>query len=193
MSSINVLFYSNNCPGSQTLIALMKDEGLFKYFHIVCTDNNPDVPKEIKFTPTLIVKNIPTPYVAGDAFVWLNKMKQWKLNEQIKRMNAMQKKHLEKTNMVFKDESSVLEFSKEEMGSGSDIYSYLEYDDALQQSYFDFNNIGKEIIYTPSGESEKLSEMEHKKLQNRLTNERTKQDIDFKRSIESFKNEMIKR
>ena len=80
MSEINVLFYSNNCEGSKQLIFLMKHEKLDKYFHFICTDNNTKIPHQIKLTPTLIIRNVPTPYVAGEAFAWLSKIKQWKIN-----------------------------------------------------------------------------------------------------------------
>lgn len=199
MSSINVLFYSNNCAGSQTLITMMDNEGLLKYFHSICTDNNSQVPPEIKMTPTLIVKNIPTPYVAGDAFAWLSKMKQWKLNEQIKNMNNLQKQHLEKmnNNLVKNDDLSIKEFIKDEMGGSSDTYAYyLDVDSqatALQHSYFDYNNIGKEVICTPSLETDKIGEAEHKKLRTMLEHERKKQNSDIKKNIESFRQEMSRK
>ena len=195
MSSVNVLFYSKKCEGSTTLMRIMENEKLLKFFNLICTDNNPDIPPQIKFTPTLILKDVPVPYVAGDAFAWLNKMKQMRINNEIKKMNEKQKQHFEKISNVMnkEEETSILEFSKEEMGDTPDLYSYLDYDDAIQHSYFDCKNLGKEAILTPKDKSEKMSESEYKKLQGRLKNERSKQDTDFKRSIESFKIEMSRK
>lgn len=191
MSTLNILFYSNKCMGSQSLISLMQNEGLFKYFTPICTDDPKNIiPKEIKVTPTLFVKNIPTPYIAGDAFTWLDKMKQWKLNEQIKRMSEMQKKH---SNIDDSNETKLLEYSKDEMGGISDNYAYLDFDDAIQHCYFNYENIGKENIFTAEDDVEKISATEQKKLQDNLKKERMNQEKEFKKNIDDFRKEISRR
>src|SRR5580704_4177731 len=96
--SANILFFSNACQGSQALLSLMQGENLTKFFHLICTDNNSKIPPQIKVTPTLIIKGIDTPYVAGDAFVWFSKIKQWKIQMMMQKMSNMQKQYLQANN-----------------------------------------------------------------------------------------------
>lgn len=197
MSSVNILFYSNNCPGSQHLISLMQQEKLTRFFYMICTDNNPKVPLQIKVTPTLIIKGIPTPYVASDAFVWFSKIKQWKMHMLMQRASAAQQQYLQNinNNLVTKD-SSVLGFSQAEMEGLSDIFAYLQNDNAMPHSYFTCNNLGQENIFTPPLEDGqykvkenakyKISATQQKELHNNLEMERRKQDDAFKKNIDNF-------
>ena len=203
MSTINVLFFSNNCHGSQTLITLLKNEGLLRFFHTICTDSNPNIPPAITVTPTIIIRGNATPYVAGDAFVWMNKIKQWKINEQMKRVSSMQQQYLQgmagnlgmNTNTLNgTGMENVLGFSQEEMSGMSDIFAYLMDDSAIQHTYFDCVNLGKEMIYTAPQEKKKETEEERqagadrqKHVTAKLENDRKKQDKEFKKNIEDFR------
>jgi hypothetical protein len=204
MSAINILFFSNNCPGSQTLITLLKNEGLLRFFHLMCTDNNPSIPPMITVTPTLVIRNVSTPYVAGDAFQWMNKMKQWKINEQMKKMSNMQQEYLQKMagNLGMNNTlTGVAGFSSEEMAGMSDMFAFWNEDNPLQHSYFDCTNLGKEMIYAPPLEEEAAKKnllTEQQREQNarvsndrakKLKQERIEQDNVFKHNIEEFRNQ----
>jgi len=191
MSAINILFFSNVCTGSQILITLLKNEGLLRFFHLICTDNNKNIPPAITVTPTLIIRNVPTPYVAGDAFAWVNKMKQWKLNEQMKRMSGLQQQYLQKIagnlGMNSSEVENIAGFSQEEMSGMSDMFAFWNEENPLQHTYFDCGNIGKEMIYAPPKEESTLSEKKFKENQTKMLQERSKQDAVFKKNIEDFR------
>jgi hypothetical protein len=193
MSSLNVLFFSNHCPGSQTLIILLKNEGLLRFFHTICTDNNPNVPPLITVTPTLIIRNIPVPYVAGDAFAWLNKVKQWKISMQMQKMSGLQQQYLQRMagnlGMNTDGAGNVLGFSQEEMSGMSDIFAYLQGDNAIQHSYFDCVNLGKESICAPDKKDTKISEKSYHEISSKMEADRKKQDAEFKKNIEAFRNQ----
>jgi len=202
MSSINILYYSNNCEGSKQLISMLQSEKLINFFHLICTDNNHQIPPQIHLTPTLIVRGIPTPYVAGDAFAWLAKIKQAKTNVTLQKMNSAQQQCLQNLGT---ENLNLLGFSQSEMNGLSDIFSFFskdssqEFQDALPQSYFPYSNIGQESIFTPPTEdgSYKITKngkcsinaTKQKELQKNLNIERKKQDDLFKKNIETFKNQ----
>ncbi len=204
MSTINALFYSNNCEGSKQLISLMDMENLTRFFHMICTDNNPKIPPQIKITPTLIIRGIPTPYVAGDAFVWLAKTKQWKMSVMMQNMNNVQQQYLQSiNNNLILDKSNILGFSNVEMNGMSDIFSFFsqnlsqECQDSLPQSYFSVNNMGQENIFTPpledgsykinDGGKYKITPVQQKEMQMKMEADRKRQDDFFKQNIDDFR------
>jgi len=187
---MNILFFSNNCEASKVLLSLMQQEKLDRFFHLICTDNNASIPPQIKITPTIIIKGFPTPYAGNDAFTWLSRVKQWKINTQMQRVSASQQKYLQSTNnnLVTTDDSKLLGFSKAEMDGLSDMFAYCNEDHALPQSYFARENIGKETIFTPPNESKlKISEAATKTMRVNLEKERKKQDEAFRQNIDNFK------
>lgn len=207
MSSYNILFFSNHCDGSKQLLSMMQSEQLTRFFHLICTDSNPKIPPQIKVTPTLIIRGVPTPYVAGDAFAWLAKVKQWKMNMMRQRMSTAQQQYLQSidSNLV-QNGPNILGFSQTEMNGMSDIFSFFskhmaqECQDALPQSYFPCNNLGKEFIDTQPLEdgsfkvsdnsAYKINAAKQKELQTNLEMARKKQDENFKQNIDNFRNQI---
>lgn len=203
MSSINILFFSNNCEGSKQLLSLMQQEKLDRFFHLICTDNNSRIPPQIKVTPTLVIRGVPTPYIAGDAFAWLAKIKQWKIRTQMQNINNAQQQYLQSiNNNLNMDKTNLLGFNQTEMNGMSDIFSFFsknikdECQDALPQSYFSCNNMGNENIFTPPLEDGsyklkkntkcKLDSTKQKELCANLEQARKKQDDVFKENINNF-------
>jgi len=204
MSSINALFFSNGCEGSKQLISMMQSEKLTRFFHLICTDNNPKVPSSIRVTPTLIIRGIPTPYVAGDAFVWLAKIKQSKMNMSMQKMNTAQQQYLQSiNNNLVTNDTNLLGFTNDEMNGMSDMFSFFskniseECQDALPKSFFAYDKIGQENIFTPPLEDGtykisdsakcKINAAKQKQLHNNLETERKKQDSVFKQNIDNFR------
>ncbi|AYV85289.1 MAG: hypothetical protein Satyrvirus9_15 [Satyrvirus sp.] len=194
MSQFNILFFSNNCEGSKHLISLMQSENLIRFFHLICTDNNPKIPPQIKVTPTLIIRGVSAPYVAGDAFSWFAKIKQWKINLLMQTISSTQQQYLQSiNNNLVLDDSNILGFSQIEMNGMSDIFSFFsknitqEREDPLPQSFFVFNNIGNENIFTPPKEDIKdIDDKKQKLLCNDLEVDRKKQDTIFKQGMDKF-------
>ena len=205
MNSINILFYSNYCEGSKQLLAMFNTEKLTRFFHLICTDNNPKVPQHITITPTIIISDVPIPYVASDAFAWLAKVKQWKMTSMMQNMNTAQQQYLQNinNNLVPTEKTSILGFSSAEMNGMSDIFSFFsknvaqECQDSLPQSYFTCSNMGQEYIFTPPLEDGsykvkdngkyKVPMAKQKEMQNKLEEERNKQDKLFIQNIANFR------
>lgn len=194
----NVLFFSNNCEASKHLIALMNGEDLMKFFYTVLTDSNPKVPPGIKVTPTIIIAGVPTPYVAGDAFIWFAKIKQWKLNTLMQNVNASQQQCLGLSD----SKSNILGFNPMEMSAMSDMFSFFsknasnECSDALPQSYVSYANITNDNIITPpleggtyrAKDANKINEEKQKALCQKLQMERLDERREFKKNRNNFIN-----
>lgn len=192
--SANVLFFSNNCDGSKALISLLNGEKLTKYFHLICTDNNNKIPAEIKVTPTLIIKGMPMPYIAGDAFVWFSKVKQWKIHTLMQRMSEAQKQHIQTNLGQQQNEPELLGFNKIEMEGMSDMFAFIS-EDNVPHAHFDYTNIGKDVIYYVANENKdkiKIGENKQNEMTKNLESERKKQDQQIKQQIENFKNQYSK-
>ncbi|AZL89427.1 hypothetical protein QKC54_gp0398 [Megavirus baoshan] len=204
MSSINILFYSNKCEGSKLLLSMFQTENLTKFFHLICTDNNPKIPSQIKVTPTIMIRGIASPYEASDAFAWLAKIKQYKYIMTMQKMGNAQQQYLQNITGTV-DSTNVLGFSESEMNGMSDIFSFFsknmaqECQDALPQTFVTCNNLGNDNIFTPPLEdgkyviSEKgkykINASKQKELHNKLEMERKKQDELIKQNIQNFKNQ----
>jgi hypothetical protein len=205
-SAINVLFYSNHCPSSQHLISMMDKENMSHFFHRVCTDTD-KVPPQIKFTPTLIIHGNPIPYVAGDAFKWLAKMKQLKMISQLQKMNNMQQQYMQNiNNNLTAEQMNLLGFSKSEMNVVSDMFSFFsgnmdkECQDALPQSFFTCQDLnkGKDDIFIPpleggsyktgseSTAKNKIKPEKQKELCSNLIKMRQQDDGLFEQSCKNF-------
>lgn len=198
MNNANVFFFSANCEASQLLWSLMQKEGLDIYFTSVCTDNNLKIPNQITMTPSLIIKGSKL-YVANDAFVWLAKMKEWKTRVLMQTASDAQKEHLKSINknLTNNDDEKLLGFSKTEMDGVSDPFSYLKDENAsVPHTYFEFDNIGKEYIFTPplengsyrlkNSENVKLKSDKSLDLMKKMNAERKKQEQEYKGAIDSF-------
>ena len=156
MNTINVIYFSNMCEGSKTLIAMLQMENLARFFHMVCIDGNPRIPAQITVTPTLIIRGCDSPYIAGNAFAWLARVKEWKNKVELQKMNLAQQQHLRSINgNLLADNLDVRGFSSAEMGGMSDIFSFFsknmaqECNEAFPQSFYVCDNLGKDQIFTP--------------------------------------------
>lgn len=211
MSTINVLYYSNNCLTSQRLIAIMRQENILRYFTLCCIDTD-RYPPEIHTTPTLLVKDIPIPYIAGDAFRYIAKLKEWKLRMLMRYATDAQKQHFSRISSNLIAEGDFIGYAKSEMGSISDSFSFYDVDiekenkmGQLPQSYVNYNDIGKDFIETPKLENgthratikkpisqETMTAFENKiratsaSQINDLERARDKQKIEFEDACDSF-------
>jgi len=190
--NINVLFFSNHCEGSQILLSLLQGEKLLRFFKQICTDNNPNVPTEIRVTPTLFIRGIPRPYIAGEAFAWFQKIKQWKNDTLRKRVVNTQRQQMgfdDATDST--DSNQIYGFSKDEMGGMSDMFACIESDTPLSHAHFDCTKMGTEhdrIFYVGAKKDgeEKISESEQKGLSAKIILERQQADAMIKKQIDEF-------
>lgn len=199
MSEYNILFYSNLSETGQALITLMQNENLLRFFHLVCTDNNPNVSPHISKTlPTLIIRGLPTPYVGTDAFSWLARVKQWKHQVMLKKVATEQQQYIQAVNRNLQiDNEQMLGFSKAEMQGMSDMFAFFssdmrsDIDSAFPQSYVQYDSLGEQEIITLPDEKNigrrKIDESQHKKLFAEIDAERKRQDKMFEESIGNFR------
>lgn len=210
MSKLNILFYSNNCDASKFLLTAMQKENILRFFHLICTDNNPLVPRQIDRTPTLLIHGNSIPYIGGDAFKWLAKIKEWRIIKQRQHINYMQQQYIKNmnNNLTFnKTDQDLLGFNKAEMDSLSDMFSFFEENinneiqDALPQSYVNFADSDKIQIFTPPLEDGtyeisknrqhlyKITKDQQDKMANMIENNRKQEDMYFKNMLDNFKNQ----
>lgn len=190
---MNILFFSNNCESSKALISMMQAENLIRFFHMHCTDGNAKNPPQIKVTPTIIIKGVPIPYAAADAFAWFAKIKQWKIDMQMKKVSQAQQQYFQSVgnNLGAKvGETRVLEFSREEMEGLSDMFSYLQDGvDSLPHSFFACEKMGNDKIITPPKEEKPIDIERYKRLGAQVERDRKRQDEAFRSHIDKFKNQ----
>ncbi|BCS83078.1 hypothetical protein QLL95_gp1045 [Cotonvirus japonicus] len=207
MSKYNLLFYSNHCEASQQLLAMFATENLTRFFYLICTDNNPKIPPQIKITPTFIIKGNPVLYEGANAFAWLNKIKQYKILMSMQKIGSAQQQYLKNIGGPTMD-SNILGFSQAEMSGMSDIFSFFsknmdhECQDAMPQTFVQYNNLGNDNIFTPPLEngkykvsennSNKINAQQQKSLEKNILSERKKQDELFKQSIDNFSKQYSK-
>ena len=203
---MNVLFYSNRCEASKHLISLMQTEKLIKYFHLVCTDNT-KVPANITVTPTIIIKGIPIPYVAVDAFAWFAKIKQWKLNVDLQRINNEQQKYLQNINnnlMTTTPQPNLFGFNQAELTAVSRVmFSIILKTLSMIIPRHCLNPTSLVLWWVKtlsipylwkygsfkvkSTATYKISKEKAKELQKNLEAERKKQDAQFSQAINQFR------
>lgn len=151
----NLVFFSNHCDASKHLLFTMRNEKMLQFFTTVCVDNNPRVPKSIRRTPAIVVRGNPKIFVAEEAFMWLARIKQEANNARLRTMTGEQSKYLTAIHGNLEmDKSDVLAYAPEEMAAMTDQYAFysedprLERNEALPQSYFACENMGKDMILT---------------------------------------------
>lgn len=125
-----ILYYSNYCGNCKEFMNnLCKTEYYQRFVKIDITSSS-NRPKFIKFTPTIVVPEIPKPLIGEDAFNWLEKMSEEKEKEK---------------------PEGVQPYHPMEMGSSTDAYSYLGTEDTEQpmEHSFVFIKREEEKINTP--------------------------------------------
>jgi hypothetical protein len=182
-SNKGLFFFSSVCDMSKHLLGLFESEGLVKYFILVDVYKNPKVPPQITKTPTLVIKNIPTPFVGPEAFDWLARVKQWKMQTLMTQANQ------QIMGAAATEKGELFGFSSAEMNSVSDNFSCFnrdidkEYTEAMPQNYCAVDTFANSSLIwaAPEVDSTKIeSETEAKKKsiieQKRIERERAEQD-----------------
>lgn len=69
---INIFFFSSNCKYCYSLMKMLKNIDLLKNFRLINTDNNDNIPPQIKVVPTLIIAGYSKILECDDAFNWVS-------------------------------------------------------------------------------------------------------------------------
>ena len=182
---MNILFYSNFCQLSKVLVQMLTTENLLPLFKSICTYNNQMIPPNITITPTMIISKCPKPYIAGECFEWIQKIKIWRHNMMMQRLNGVNQQFMQAMGINLGGNESILGFSSAEMDGMSDIFAYLASDDAIPHSY---NYLGKEApIFTAPQQKIKLDDRSQKKFYDDMMKKRVDQDNLQKKQYEYIK------
>jgi hypothetical protein len=161
---------------------LLTNEKLIHYFTSICTDNNPNLPPYITITPTLIINKFNKPLVAQEAFQWVQKIKQYRINVQLQKMTTNQMNAI--NNNLNVNDNNLLGFTPTEMEGMTDIFAYLDMDAALPHSY---NYLGQEqTIFTGPENETKLNNNTQKKLHDEMLKQRQNQDAQYQKQLKEI-------
>lgn len=162
----NLLFYSKTCKMCYNLLNVLEVEELLKFFNLVCVDDKISyLPPQIKVVPTMIVKNVNKPLVGKETFQWIELMKCIK---KYKEQNQDKKIDLRA-------------YIRTEMGFFSDIFSYVNHDNPLEQSFYTLSGSEEAINTVP--EYGKINKLEQNKKIKELQIQRTQQEKEIKQNI----------
>ena len=195
MSNKNILFWSNKCQMSSALLSIMERENIMRFFYSYCVEADPTkVPKYVTETPTLVIASMSKCYIGGDAFRWVEWVKIYALSMKMKNMSQQYAQGI--SNNLSMGDASVLGYSEAEMKGISDMFSYYDSENKVNdptkddvcapREYFGVDQLGKENIFTPPQEEKKLDAISSAKLAKQLAEERAKQDATVKKSIAEY-------
>lgn len=123
MSSPNYLFYSDKCPHSRKMIQMLERSPIASTFKRISVDNLRSIPNGITTVPTIVVPNQPRPLTGRQAFEWIEKQ-----NEPKVELPKFSNKKIEA-------------FFPQEMNSSfSDNYAYIGKKDSNIKHSFEFIN-----------------------------------------------------
>ena len=173
--NMNILFYSKMCHTCITLVKMLETENLLQYFIMICVDDKLNkLPVHIDHVPTMIVKDQNKKLEAEETFEWIRKVKFLRQNY------ANAKNQIVKNNVLDSmNKNKLLGYTSTEMGSQSDIFSYVnEEAPALPQSFFGYDDEKNHTIFT-APEQDKLTQEEQKQMISLLENKRNSQDSHY--------------
>jgi hypothetical protein len=172
---INIIFYSQMCSDSNSLLKILQNENLLSYFKLYCVDGKlKDIPAGITAVPTMIVTSIKKPLVGIECFKWISQIKFLQQQQQ----NSREKQIIQQNILKFENTNSnngPSGFVQAEMSGLSDKYAYTKRDDAQPKSYSDANSNNGTAIFT-APEHGKINKGDQLKLVNDITKTRDNQD-----------------
>jgi len=203
MNQSNIIFFSNNCEASKLLLIMMARENILGYFYKICTDFNPNLPQNIRITPTIIIRGSQL-YEATEAFNWLARIKQWKQNILMHKISNEQLQYFQKmNNNLVPDGNNLLGYNTTEMNAISDAFAFynkeikMECQEPFPQSFVTCDNVGKIEIFAPpepeNDKEKKINPSKQAKLVKQLESKRNKEVETIKQSYDSFQKDLQNR
>lgn len=159
MSNINIFFYSSNCKYCYNLMKILKNINLLKNFKLIKTDNNKNLPPQIKVVPTLIIAGYSKLLECEDAFKWVNNI-----------------------NNIKKETTEIKTELEYEHNNFSDLFSFIDNNNNPQSHNFINPNDKSNYIFT-APELNKIDKTEQIKIVNEKINSRKQQDNYFKQEM----------
>jgi hypothetical protein len=155
------LFYSINCPYSNKLIDIIKNEQLTNICKFISIEDNDNIPDYVESVPTIIAKNLSKPLIGVDALEWVkNKKYFYQITNNITKKNIV--------NPNIKNDIDKLGFNKKETLSISDNYTMIKDDNNdIQKSMLKYEDINKDKIITNDIINNKIDKNIHLIIQQR--------------------------
>lgn len=157
--SINIFFYSSNCKYCYNLMKMLRDIDLLKKFKLIQTDNNSNLPPQIKVVPTLIISGYTKLLECNEAFKWVKDM-----------ANIKNQKLEIKTDLEYVDNNF------------SDLFSFIDNNNEPQTHNFINPNEKSNFIFT-APELEIIDKQQQIKIVNDKINIRKQQEQKFKQEM----------
>ena len=173
--NINIIFYSEKCELDKTLLRILQNENLLKFFKLWCVDGRTNkLPPYITHVPTMIVSSENKPLVGKETLAWIEKVKffrQQKIAEENKKIIVQ--------TSAGQQDTSIKGFTNMEIGEFSDKFAYADpkVNISLPQTYFNIGDEKTNWIFTPPNtNAEKMNKDEQNKYIQDMTKAREKQD-----------------
>ena len=197
---MNLLFYSERCEYSKSVLLTLEKEGLIKYFNLISVDN-PETQKQIagriKYVPSMTLVGCETILTINEIFKWISAQKFMSKNRDnlnpspinpeinkptsnIDKVNNLRNK-LEaqsKTSTTTVNTTTTKNFTPYDQYSKGVQLTSINHDDPTLSggTYSNINENTSNAIFT--GEELALSSKRHKKLVAEYENSRKLQDIE---------------
>lgn len=162
--NVNMVFYSKNCKTCYKFLSLIDEHKLLQYFKLICIDGKYDaLPPQIKAVPTILVRNINKPLGPEEAFNYIKNLVEYK-----------------KTRQQKSNENNIMDdYVDLELTKFSDVYTFLDHDNASKQVFFGYKEEEKHAIHTAPLEN-KLNKKDQDKRIKDMEAERYDQEKKFK-------------
>lgn len=183
--SKNVLLFVPGDANCDLLMKLMSNIGLMGYFYQVSILNEP---RYASFkVPTIILGGQNKGVFTGlEAFNWVAKMKEWKHNQEIKKMGESQNQTINATISNLQGGVSLMGYSASEMGETPDNFSYMTTDDAIPKMYASSALPEKFNMFTPK--EQKLAPNDAVKIAKQIDSDRKMFDDQYKAKLQDYIN-----
>lgn len=171
----NLLFYSNKCRVSMSILNILKNENMIQHFRMICVDD-PNVvknlPSGIDRVPTMVIPSIRRKLVGTEILVWVKTVK-----SQNNRLVNQNQKVPETSDTQVK---APIGFISQEMSGLSDTYAYTNIDEIPRHTYQSCSDFDKSTIFTAPETNTKINSQIQPTRIKTLEITREKQDRDLK-------------
>jgi hypothetical protein len=176
---------------SQALITVMTNEDLLKHFNVINIKQISNPPVKSHEVPALLLASNKRILIKHEAFQWLQRVKEFKMNMIIKNMgNFTQQQYGSMMNNI-QNHREQLSYDKLEMSGMDDIFVFLNDNEMIPHNYVS-PTANLEVIITPD-KDKKLNEKDHKKAHHQLLKDRDKQSNEIKKINDDIRSTFNKR
>lgn len=197
-TSLNMLFYSNQCKMCQSLLVLLKNENMLQYFKCICVDDpiiQNKLPRSITTVPTAIIPSINKQFVAAEIFGWVQSVRNSKNQRAVSNRAGIQPQQY--TTAAAQPQNgqpqkpmgprAPIGFISQEMSGLSDTYAYTMVDEVPPHTYLSCNDLDKTTIFTAPEKQGKITQNLQPSYLKDVERKRKEQDANISQIFEQQK------